>query len=233
MVVFPLYRLAAFASLFSAITTSLLIFLPSSGAAGFYEKLALHSNNLYLFKKWVLLFHPMFAYLAMIGLAVYFFKRKAHLVIPGLFFGLIWALTEMAQQAYTIVALNNYWRPGYSSAVDEQSKNAFFAQLESYTAIYDSMYFLVILGFGVASVLFGFALISGNKFSKMLGVLNIMIGVFSLFNFISDYLQVTSLLPIVNFWYQWCYSYLQPLWRIMLALWLWQLASQYKNVESV
>jgi len=232
MILSPFFRMAGFASLLSALTTSLLLFLPEPEAAGFSAKLALHSNELYLLKKWILLFHPMFAYLAMTALAVHFFKSKAHLVVPGMFFGLIWAMTEMAQQAYTIVALNNHWRPSYQAATDESVQNAIFSQLNGYYPIWDSMYFLIILGFGIASLLFGIALLSGNKFAKVLAVINILIGLFSILNFVSDYLQVTSLLPLVSLWYEWFYSYLQPLWRILLAVWLWMLAHQYCRKET-
>ncbi len=232
MILSPFFRMAAFASILSALTTSLLIFLPEPEAVDFSAKLALHSNQLYLLKKWILLFHPMFAYLAMTALAVHFFKTKAHLVVPGMFFGLIWAMTEMVQQAYTIVALNNHWRPSYQAATDESVKNAIFSQLNGFYPVWDSMYFLIIFGFGIASILFGIALFSGNKLAKLLAVISILIGLFSILNFVSDYLQVTNLLPLVNLWYEWFYPYLQPLWRILLSLWLWKLAQWYCIKET-
>ena len=222
----PFFRLAAVLSIASAITTSLLIFLPEPQAADFAGKVALYNNPLYLFKKWVLLLHPIFSFLTMTALTVYFIKTKMHYVIPALFFGFLWAFTEVAQQAYTLVALNIHWRPEYLSALDQASKQAAVIKLNSYYSIWDSMYFVLILGFGFASMLFGKALLSDNKLSKTLGVVSLLIGIFSIFNFVSDYLKVTSLLPLVNIWYDWFYSFLQPAWRFALAIWLWGIAQK-------
>lgn len=231
MILSPFYRLVAILSVASAITTSLLIFLPEPVATDFAARLALHKDPLYLFKKWVLLFHPIFSFLAMTGITAYCIKTKAHYVIPALFFGLIWAFTEAAQQAYTLVALNIHWRPEYLSTLDEASKQIALTHIKSYFAIWDSMYFILILGFGFASLLFGLALLGKDKFTKTLGVVSILIGLFSLLNFISDYLKVTSLLPAVNIWYEWFYSYIQPAWRLALGYWLWQVAKHHQETE--
>lgn len=227
MVLSPFFRVVAFTSILSAITTGLLLFLPEVPASDFSAQLALHNNHLYLAKKWILLFHPMFAFISMLGITIHLVKTKLHCVIPASFFALVWAITEMAQQAYTIVALNNHWRPNYLAETSDVKKQVIFVQLESYYPVWDSMYFLIIICFGIASLLFGIALIAKNRLSNVLAMGSILIGLFSILNFTSDYLRITQLLPMVNFWYEWIYGIVQPAWRILLAIWFWKLSIKY------
>ncbi|MEP1742935.1 MAG: hypothetical protein ABJI60_13840 [Kangiellaceae bacterium] len=213
-------KFAAVCSLLGAITTALLIFLPNPEAADFESSVQLHQNTLYLSKLWILFIHPQVNIIASFGIALILFRKRALYIIPGSFFLMVWAYTEMSQQALLIDGLNQFWRPGFLSAEDESAKAIFSTLITGASGISDSKYFLVIYGFGVGSFLFGLALISELALGKWIGVALIFIGVLSFASFLRYYMGITFLSPIVNWCYVWIYPYLQPLVRIAIGVWL-------------
>jgi hypothetical protein len=86
--------------------------------------------------------------------------------------------------------------------------------------ISDSNYFLVIYGFGLGSFFFGLALVWENGFGKLLGISLLFIGILSLASFARYYLGVSFLNQVVNWAYESIYTYLQPLVRIGIGLWI-------------
>lgn len=213
---------AAICSILGAITTALLIFLPNPEATDFMSKVQLHSNNLYLAKLWILFIHPQVNILASLGIAVLLLRKYPLLIITGLFFLLIWAYTEMSQQSLLIDALNQAWRPGYMEASDPNVKNAFYALITGTSGISDSKYFLLIYGFGLGSLLYGFALIKETCLGKWIGFALIFIGVLSLSSFARYYLGLSFFSPPADFAYTWIYPYLQPAVRIAIGVWIWK-----------
>ena len=126
----------------------------------------------------------------------------------------------MAQQALLIDTLNQIWRPGYVNAENEAVKEMFATLIQAANGISDSKYFLVIYGFGLGSLFYGWALSRENGLGKILGISLVFIGILSLSSFIRYYLGVGVLNNIVNWCYEWIYSYLQPLVRIGIGVWI-------------
>jgi len=213
-------KATAVCSFLGAITTALLIFLPNPPAADFESSIALHNNSLYLSKLWILFIHPQVNLLAALGIAYLLFKKYPLHTVFGTVFLMVWAYTEMTQQALLIDSLNQIWRPGYASADSEVSKNMFNTLIQAANGISDSKYFLVIYGFGVGSLLFGLAFVQENTWAKWIGVSLIFIGVLSLASFLRYYLGVDVLNGVVNWSYKWIYSYLQPAVRIAAGIWI-------------
>ncbi|MBK8388347.1 MAG: hypothetical protein IPL23_03265 [Saprospiraceae bacterium] len=213
-------KATAICSFLGALTTSLLIFLPNPEAADFESRTLLYNNALYLRKLWILFIHPQVNFLATLGIAYILHKKYPLYVIFGTFFLSVWAYTEMSQQALLIDALNQIWRPGYINAENEITKNMFSTMIHAANGISDSKYFLVIYGFGVGSFFYGLAFIREHGFSKWIGFALLFIGILSFSSFLRYYLGVESINGVVNWLYQWIYSYLQPLVRIALGIWI-------------
>ena len=218
-------RLAAVCSVLGAITTILLIYLPNPVAEDFEAMVLLHQSSLHLAKLWILFLHPQFNSLAVLGITVLLIKRYPVTIIPGTFFILVWAFSEMAQQAYMIDAVNQLWRPGYLQAVDEATRQALYSQLVGAEAIRDSLYFLVIYGFGLGTLLFGLALRKTDRFGSWIGGAFIFIGILSISSFARYYLGMDFLTGPVDRVYDWIYPVLQPAVRIALGVWLWRQAA--------
>jgi hypothetical protein len=210
-----------------ALTTSLLIFLPNPVAEGFEAQALLYTNSMHIAKLWILFLHPQVNAIAVLGLGLLLVRRTPVLVIPGTLFILIWAVAEMAQQAYMIDAVNQIWRPAFQEATDEVSRQALYAQLLGANAIRDSLYFLVIYGFGMGTFLLGFAMYAEDRLARGIGLAFILIGVLSLSSFGRYFLGLSFLTPPVDWIYDFVYPWLQPAVRIALGFWLWrQAASQ-------
>lgn len=220
----------AICSFLGAITTTLLIFLPNPEASDFETRAALYNNGLYLSKLWILFVHPQANLLASFGIAFLLWKKYPSRVIFGTFFMLIWAFAEMSQQALLIDTLNQIWRPGYLGADNDVSKNMFTTLIRAASGISDSKYFLVIYGFGLGSLFYGLAMIWESGFAKWIGISLLFIGVLSLSSFARYYLGINALNAAVNWSYEWIYSYLQPLVRIAIGIWI---LLEVKNLPAV
>ena len=220
-------KAGAICALISAITTATLMYGPNPDMAGdtsFDALQALHDNALHLYKKWVLFFHPQFAFLAALAASTVLVKRSAAFTYIGLFYLAVWAVTEMTQQAYLIDALNQMWRPAYLSGAAEE-KEAWRTMILGLRGISDSQYFLLLFGFGVGSVLLGAAFLRYSGLARPLGIINLLIGAMSLLAFSLYYAGATAAGPVVQVWYDWLYGPLQIGVRLLLAYWLWQQAT--------
>jgi hypothetical protein len=213
-------KIAAICSFLGAITTAVLIFLPSPEAAEFESQVLLFKNNTYLTKLWILFLHPQLNLIASFGVAYLLFRKYPLQIILGTLFLSIWAYTEMTQQSLLIDALNQFWRPGYVEADNETSKNMYETLIKAASGISDSNYFLVIYGFGLGSLLYGLGFLSEMGLGKLIGIALIFIGILSLASFVRYYLGINFLSPIVDACYNYIYPYLQPLVRIGIGIWI-------------
>jgi hypothetical protein len=213
-------RVTAICSFLGALTTTLLIFLPSTPANDFETSVQLHTNSLYLSKLWILFIHPQVNIIATFGIGLLLFKKNPFPIIAGTMFIFIWAYTEMSQQALLIDTLNQLWRPGYLSSTTDADRTIYKTLITGASGISDGKYFLVIYGFGVGSLLYGMALIREQRLGKWLGVSLLFIGLLSLGSFARYYLEASFMNGIVNWLYEWIYPYLQPLVRIGIGIWI-------------
>ena len=218
-----LFRLGAIASGLSAATTAILIYGPSAETlSDLSAQAAQHDDPLYLYKPWILFFHPQFAFLASLSAVVALFKRAPALTSFGLFYLAVWAITEMTQQAYTIDALNQFWRPAYLAAENPADEAAYFAMLKGFSGVSDSLYFVLLFGFGAGSVLLGAAFLSSDRFGALIGVTMILIGLLSLTAFAGYYTPLSPVTAVTGWIYQNFYGPVQTAVRLALAAWLWR-----------
>jgi len=227
-----LFQVAAIASLLSAITTAILIYGPEAETVSDFAAIAeLHDDPLYLYKRWILFFHPQFAFVASIGVAVALFRKSPVLISVGLFYLAVWAITEMTQQAYTIDALNQYWRPAYLGAGNTTDTAAYYAMLKGFEGISNSMYFVLLFGFGAGTFLFGFAFLSSNIIERCIGIVLIFIGTLSLSAFFGSYAGPSSITDVTGWIYEHLYGVVQTGIRIAVGVWLWRFAARFADQE--
>lgn len=217
-------KVAAVCSVLGAITTALLIFLPIAQATSFESQVILYSDSLYTGRLWVFFFHPQFNLLATLGLGVLLYKKTPGLVISGVLFMMIWAVTEAAQQAFIIDAVNQIWRTTYADTEDETLKQVLKTNLIGSYGFQDSMYFLLLYCFGVGSILMGLALCKSDKWGRWIGFTFLFFGVLSLASFVRYYAGVSMLSEMIDACYAWIYTWLQPLARLCVGIWLWKAA---------
>lgn len=229
-----LMRVAAIASLLSAITTATLIYGPGAPPAdGLEQQARLAGDWRYLYKPWVLFFHPQFAFIACLGLAAALWRKRPALVAIGLFYAAIWAITEMTQQAYIIDALNQYWRPAFLAASEEGVRQSYETLLTGFAAISDSQYFVLLFAFGCAMTCLGAAMWAADALGKAIGIAMFAIGLLSLAAFAGYYFAPAAGATSVTGWiYTNLYGPVQTGVRVALAWWLWREAYRAPGQRS-
>jgi hypothetical protein len=216
-----IYTFAAVASLCSAVTTAILVYGPDATAADdVVSQARLHADWLYLYKRWILFFHPQFAFIASIGIAFALFARRPVCIAAGLFYLLLWTVTEMTQQAFVIDALNQYWRPGLLGAADTTERAAYETLLKGFTGISDSQYFVLLFGFGIGTTFFGFAFLKTDALGNAIGGMLLFIGLLSLTSFAGYYAGLSAVTPFTSWVYTNIYGVIQTGVRIAIGVWL-------------
>ncbi len=212
------YRFAAICSFASAITTLGLIFLPEvfTPAEDFAARMARVNDPVYRLYAWVYFGHPFLVVAAALGIAMRLRRDATSLVIPGLLAFLLWGATEAGQQTLTLFAFNP-WRVAWLAG-----DPAIRATMEMRTAVYDgawnAMYFLLLVGFFIANLLYALALLRGRGLSRVVGVLYAAAAGLTLQIIIVEVGGGQLLPDSVGFW---VYPLIQPLARTLIGVWLW------------
>ncbi|MEZ5472253.1 MAG: hypothetical protein R3E90_10760 [Marinicella sp.] len=217
--------LTALASFLSAITTAILMYGPSiQSALSFEAAQSVYDNPLYLYKKWILFFHPQFAFLASLGalfLVVKENKKQTLISLMSIIYLFIWAYSEMNQQAHVINALNNFWRPAFVNASGSDELAIWETIIRGFSGYNDSQYFLLLFGFSIGSIFFGLAFWQRkSKLRVMISLCILLIGFMSLLAFMSYYTPIKLQGGIVQIWYGYLYGPVQISVRALLGIWL-------------
>lgn len=218
------YRFAAICSVASAITTLGLIFLPGQmvPAADFAARMARVADPVYQLYSWVYFTHPFLVVTAALGVAMRLRREAAPLVIPGLLAFLLWGATEAAQQAMTLFAFNP-WRLAWLAG-DPVLRDSMELRTAAYDGLWNAMYFLLIVGFFIANLLYGTAMWRGSGLSRVVGGFYFAATMLTLQIIVVEVGGPQLLPDALDFW---VYPLIQPLARTLIGVWLWR-----KSVES-
>jgi hypothetical protein len=213
------FRIAAIAAGLTSLTTFLLWLLPKlyTAPVSFEEGLSLASNPFYTSRLWVNFIHIPLALLGYYAL-YYKLKNRAPMKVGMgfLWFG-IWGAIEMVGVAIIIFAVNKNWRASYPT-LDESSKILVRGSIDNFLAIWDSMFFVLLIAFLLASTFYAWATWSGKGIEKILSYLLWLSVPLTILIILSGYFNFPAAGMIVA----WTYPILQPVSRFMLALVLWK-----------
>jgi len=222
------YRTAAVCSVLSAVTTLMLIFLPSffAPAEGFEGRMARVHDPAYQLRAWVCFVHPFITLMAALAVATRIRNFRPGLAVVGLLAMMLWAFTEAAQQGMTLFAFDK-WRVAFASA-DETMR----AQIRTLTVIYDGlwdgMYFLLLNAFAIGNLCLGIVLLGLQGLGRVVGAF--LIAAFLLtFSLIWREIGWGALPePLAS----WIYPAIQPLGRTLIGVWLWRVADESLPVAA-
>jgi hypothetical protein len=214
------YRIAAVCSVLSAFTTLLLIFLPQwfAPAPDFAARMSRVHESAYLLRAWVYLLHPFLVFTAALALALAVRRKTPVLAIAGIAGFLLWAATEAGQQTLTLFAFDR-WREAWHSA-DAPAREVIRINVAMYDGLWDAMYMLLLIGFAIGNACLGAALVTGQGLTRLVGGLLLAACALTVVLFVGE-LGVTLLPSALT---EWAYPVLQPAARVLLGLWLWQVA---------
>jgi hypothetical protein len=212
------YRAAAACSFVSAVTTLGLIFLPElmSPADDFAGRMARVNDPTYRTYSWVYLIHPFVTVAAALGIAMRLRRDAASLVIPGLLAFLLWGATEAGQQALTLMAFNP-WRLAWLAG-DPAIRTTMELRTELYDGLWNALYFLIVVAFFIANLLYSGAMWRWPGLSRVVGAFYLLAAVQTLLIIVGEITGIQLVPESVDFW---IYPLTQPPARALIGAWLW------------
>ena len=138
----------------------------------------------------------------------------------GVLFFLLWAFTEVLQQAILLVSMNLRWRREFLATTSVERQTVLRAHIEGVDAISDGLFLVILLAFIVANVLFAGAVLPGQRTRDRVASTCFAVGAL---------LGIISLSETLG--YAWggaamevLYPLLQPGARLVIGIWLWRSA---------
>jgi hypothetical protein len=217
------YRGAALCSLASALTTLGLIFLPRfyTPVPNFEARMALLSNPAYVLRSWVYLVHPFLVVTAAVAVAVSCRRHAAGAATLGTLGFCLWGATEAGQQALTLVALDGTWRRAWATA-DEAARELIRSHVAVYDALWNSMFFLLLLGFFAGNVLLALAVRHHGGLARWVSVAFWVGAGLTAIELVPELGGPSLSGPFVDA----LYPLTQPAARALIGVWLWREATR-------
>jgi hypothetical protein len=214
-------RLAGASAALSAITTLLLWALPRAyeAPADFEASIALHENAAYLARYWTNFVHIFLALAGYAGAALVLARRSLGLAALGLLFFVLWGTSELLGVSTILFAVNRTWRAGWADA-DAATRETYRTLLAGFDAVWDSVFFLLLVAFLLGSLCHGLAAWRGAGLERVVGALLLLAVPLTLAIMVSGYGGPAWPGSLV----EWAYPVLQPLSRALLGVWLWRSA---------
>jgi hypothetical protein len=215
------YRFAAICSFASVLTTLALIFLPRAFPAvdGFEARMALVHSPVYQARAWIYLLHPFVVFVAALAVALRLRRDGGGVLLLGLCGFALWASTEAGQQALTLMAFDR-WRLAYADA-DAALRAAIAERSVLYDALWDAMYFLLLLGFLLGNAAYAWVLARRDRLGRVLAAFYAAAALLTL-GLVSAEAGGPRLPDALG---AWLYPLIQPLGRTLIGLWLWREAT--------
>ena len=216
------YRTAAVCSWASVITTLGLIFLPRLFAPidGFEGRMGRVHDDWYQVRAWIYLVHPFLTGTAALAICTRLRTTSPAAALVGAAGFSIWALTEAAQQCFTLFAFDA-WRKAYTAG-----DLAIRAQMPTLTTLYDevwdAMYVLLLIGFVIGNTALGLVFVRRRGLTRVVGAFFLCAVVLTFFYLLPELGIPASLGPLDP----WIYPATQPLARLLIGVWLWKSADE-------
>ena len=213
----PILKIAGISAILTAITTFLLWLLPKLYDApdNFEASIQLAKNPYYISRLWVNLLHIPLALIAYFGLAYKLRNRELPKVGIGMIWFIIWGAIEMIGISGIIFTVSKNWRANYASA-SETVQATLQNNIDIYFAIWDSMFFVLLIAFLLGTLFYGWATWKGKGLEKILSYLFWLAVPLTIIIMLSGYFGINGLNNLVDV----IYPMLQPVSRFLLGLFL-------------
>lgn len=226
------FRVGGACAALSAITTFLLWFLPRTYAApaGFEESLLLHANAAAMARWWVNFVHIFLALAGYAAAAWALWPRSRMLSALGLLWFVLWGFTEIVGVSIQIWAVNRTWRAGWEAA-DPPTRAILRAQLTGFAAVWDAMFFVLLIAFLLGTLCLGLAAVSGGSglaaargrgLERAVGWMLLLGAPLTIAILLAEYAGMSPMGQASG----WVYPVLQPVCRASMGVWLWRRTSE-------
>lgn len=218
------YRVAGVASILSAVTTLMLIFMPdlfAPVADGIEGRMHRVTDPAYQWRAWAYQVHPFLAFTAALGVGLATRRIAPALALGGLLGFFLWAFTEAGQQSLTLFAFDD-WRRAWLAG-DPAVRQTIELRTAIYDGLWEAAYSLLLWGIIIGSSFYAAILLRlPDTLSSVVGGFYALAAVQSIL-IQSGELGGPVLPDSIAFW---VYPATQPLARILIGLWLLRVATK-------
>jgi len=211
-------RASAISWMVSAATTLGLIFLPRFVApvSDFESHVRLVHDPAYLLRLAIGIVHPLIVLVGALGVLVLRAPHAFGSATLGFAFYLLWASVESVQQCLTLVALNWAWRATYLVTTDATTRTILRSHIDAFDALWDGLFFFLLLAFILANILFAAATRGGKGLQRIVSIFFVLgagLGVTSLLTSFGGGRIAPGVMGVL-------YPAIQPAGRFLTGLWV-------------
>ena len=205
----------------SAFTTLALIFLPRFVpiAPDLDSQARLAHDPVYITRVWVSLVHPLIVLVGALGVLYARFRERPGSASTGFLFFSLWAFTEAIKASLTIVALNWDLAPSTWPPTTRPCGRT-CRQITGFDAVWDGLFFVPVIAFIIANLLFMVAVHGGDALQRWVSVgfvLGAGLGIISLATSFGGGILPAQVMDVL-------YPALQPAARFLTGRWLLRLS---------
>ena len=178
---------------------------------------------------WVNFIHIFLALAGYAAAAWALSPRSRMLSALGFLWFVLWGFTEIIGVSIQIWAVNRTWRAGWASA-DAATREILKANLTGFAAIWDAMFFVLLVAFLLGTLCLGLAAVSrgpgsaaprGSGLERAVGWMLLLAAPLTIAILLAEYAGMSSVGKAV----EWTYPVLQPVSRASMGFWLWRKAT--------
>ena len=217
-------KFASICAILTGLTTIAVHWLPDlwSNANTFELRVQLRHDAIYMGRFWIVLIHCVLVVISMAAIPTLLRGPSRLIAMFGFGSYVLFAFVEMLRTSLSIFAVNRAWRAGYETSADEIQRRTFRSALDAFGGVNDALFFLFFIAFTAGLFCYGIALISKSGMDQRIGYLFLLWGILNLPGLIDAILGNESL----GSHFDWVGRYFQPIARLLIGLWLWDIAKR-------
>ena len=210
-------KLASIAAFITALTT-LGVHLIDFQANTFELRLLLARDPLYIFQKWMIIFHCLMVIVSMFGVALVAARNNKGLAALGALFFAVFGVAEITRM-FAVLAYLNPLREKYLSTSDGPMQEWLGFQMESFGMAATVLFLLFILAFALGNLFMGMALLKNKGVDRWLAFGFLLWAMLTFMAFGNGFWELEALNSIIEA----NNTFYQPAIRAAIGWWLWRL----------
>lgn len=200
---------------FISVVTTLGVHLIVIPAATFEESVNLYNNGLYLFSRWLIIFHCLAVFISMTGVFIALNNPyNIHAKLGVISFS-VFSWTEITRMFLALTYLRNL-RQSYIHETDPILKSILKSDIENFSYVGEALFAVFILAFALGNLFYGIEFFKKKGFSRVVGyalILWFSTGILGLVDLFYPWDTLSNFFSVYNVTFQ-------PIARGLIAIWL-------------
>lgn len=209
---------------FISVITTLGVHLIVLPASTFEESVNLVNSPLYVFSRWMIVFHCLAVFISMAGVYIALNKPGNIHTLLGIFSFAVFSWTEITRMFLSLTYLFGL-RTAYLAEQAPQLKALIKQDILHFSGIGNGLFLVFILGFALGNLFYGMEFLRMKGFPRLIGgalVVWFFTGLLAIFNEFVTTELVSGFFGVFNITFQ-------PLVRAMMAWWLFREGSHLRG----